>query len=78
MSHGRAFDEPAIYAIRIQGVLHDQRPGWFDGFTIDPQANGETVLTGPVADQAALYGCLSKIRDLGMPLLSIKRLGGTK
>jgi len=76
MPHGRAFDEPATYVIRVQGSFHDEWSGWFDGFAIAPQANGETVLTGAVADQAALHGLLSKIHGLGLPLLSIKRIGG--
>ena len=74
MSHGRVFDEPAVYQIRVQGVLRDEWSVWFDDFSIAPQVNGETVLTGPVADQAALYGLLDKIRDLGLPLLSIRRM----
>ena len=78
MSHGRVFDEPTVYQIRVQGALQNKWSGWFDGFAIAPHVGGETVLTGPVADQAALHGLLSKIRDLGLPLLSIKRIGGTR
>ena len=74
MTHGREFDRPTIYEIRVKGDLDKKWSDWFDGFTISPQADDETLLTGPVADQAALYGLLSKIRDLGLPLLSLTRL----
>jgi hypothetical protein len=74
MTDGREFDEQAIYQIKVKGNLHQRWSDWFDGFAITPQADAATVLTGPVADQAALHGLLGKIRDLGLPLLSIKRL----
>jgi hypothetical protein len=48
---------------------------WFDGLTITLEENGDTLLTGPVVDQAALYGLLRKVRDLGMPLLSVNVVG---
>jgi hypothetical protein len=66
--------ESGIYAIRVFGRLNDRWQDWFDGLTIILEDSGETVLTGPVADQAALYGLLKKIRDLGMPLISVNRL----
>ena len=75
MTDGREFDEQAIYQIRVKGNLDQKWSGWFDGFTIAPQADGATLLTGPVADQAALHGLLAKIRDLGLPLLLVKRMG---
>ena len=74
MTDGREFDEQAIYQIRVKGNLDQKWSDWFDGFTIAPQADGATLLTGPVADQAALHGLLGKIRDLGLPLLSVQRV----
>lgn len=71
---GRAFDESAVYQIRVVGTLDPKWSDWFDGFTIIPQANDETLLTGPVADQAALHGLLHKIRDLGLSLLLVRRV----
>ena len=73
MTNGRQFDEPAIYQIRVKGHLDRKWSDRFDGFTIAAQANDETLLTGSVADQAALHGLLRKIGDLGLPLLSVKR-----
>ena len=61
------------YSIRVQGYLDQERSSWFDGLTITHTANGETVLTGPIADQAALHGVLLKIRDMGLLLLEVKR-----
>jgi hypothetical protein len=65
---------PGIYQIRIQGHLGRQWTEWFEGLTITLEANGDTLLTGPVVDQAALHGFLRKVRDLGMPLLSVMSL----
>ena len=73
MSDGREFDEQAIYQIRVKGNLDQKWSDWFDGLTVTLQADDETTLTGPVADQAALHGLLAKVRDLGLPLLSVKR-----
>lgn len=66
--------EPGHYAIRIKGHLDDRWAERFDGLTITLEDNGETLLTGPVADQAALHGLLRKVRDLGMPLVSVNRI----
>ena len=63
--------QPAVYQIRIKGHLGPQWSDWFEGMTITPQNNGDTFVTGPVVDQAALHGLLRKVRDLGVPLLSI-------
>jgi len=63
--------EPGQYEIRLKGHLDDKWADWFDGLTITREDNGETRLTGPVVDQAALHGVLRKVRDLGMPLLSV-------
>jgi hypothetical protein len=73
MSNGSELDKPAMVQIRIQGNLDQKWSDWFDGFTIIPQADGETLLTGMVVDQAALYGILLKLHNLGLLLLSVKR-----
>jgi len=66
--------ETGGYELRIKGHLDDRWASWFDGLTITRAANGETVLRGPVVDQAALHSVLRKVRDLGMPLLSVVRI----
>ncbi len=63
--------QPSIYKIRIKGHLDDRWSEWFDDLTITLEENGETLLTGPVADQAELHGLLKKIRDLGLVLVSV-------
>ena len=63
-----------IYQIRVNGHLSPQWMDWFDGMTITQEENGDTLLTGPVIDQAALHGILKKVRDLGMPLLSVNTI----
>jgi len=63
-----------LYQIRIEGHLGPQWTDWFGGVTIALEENGDTLLTGPVVDQAALYGLLKKVRDLGMPLVSVIRV----
>ena len=63
-----------IYQIRIKGHLGGQWSDWFEGLTITLEENGDTLLTGPVVDQAALHGLLKRVRDLGMPLLSVNRV----
>ncbi len=63
--------QPLVYQIRIKGHLGHEWTDWFEGLTITLEDNGETLLTGPVVDQAALHGLLRKVRDLGMPLLSV-------
>jgi hypothetical protein len=70
----RGSDRPEIYQIILQGQLSSQWSDWFDGFTITLDERGQTILTGPVIDQAALHGVLKKIRDLGIPLISVNRL----
>ncbi len=66
--------EPMVYQIRLKGHLGRQWTDWFGGLTITLEDNGDTLLTGPVVDQAALHGLLRKVRDLGMPLLSVMRV----
>jgi len=63
--------ETRVYQIRIKGHLDQKWADWFGGLSITLEANGDTLLTGKVVDQAALYGLLKKVRDLGMPLLSL-------
>lgn len=66
-------DEEAIYEIKIRGHLDHSWSSRLDGMAIEVQAHGETLLIGPVRDQAALHGLLNKIRDLGLPLLGVER-----
>jgi hypothetical protein len=65
---------PLVYQIRIKGHLGPQWTDWFEGLTITLEDNGDTLVTGPVIDQAALHGLLKKVRDLGMPLVSVSPL----
>jgi hypothetical protein len=67
----RDADQPINYQIRILGHLGPQWMDWFDGLTIMLEEDGNTLLSGPVIDPAALHGILKKVRDLGMPLLSV-------
>jgi hypothetical protein len=62
---------PMLYQIRIEGHLDLRWTDWFGGLTITVEEDGDTLLTGPIVDQAALYGLLKKVRDLGMPLVSV-------
>ena len=67
--------ESGLYEIRIKGHLDDRWAAWFGGLTMTLEDNGDTLLTGSVVDQAALHGLLRKVRDLGMPLISVNRAG---
>jgi hypothetical protein len=62
------------YQIRVRGHLSSRWAEWFDGLTIENQPNGEALICGPVADQAALHGLLVKVRDLNLPLISVNRI----
>jgi hypothetical protein len=73
-SSNREAGHPAIYQIRIKGHLGRQWPDWFGCVAIDLEDTGSTLLTAEVADQAALHGILRRLRDLGMPLLSVNRV----
>ena len=66
--------QPMVYQMRIKGHLSHQWTDWFEGLTITLEEDGNTLLTGPVIDQAALHGLLKKVRDLGIPLLSVNRV----
>ncbi|MRS05494.1 hypothetical protein EG832_20105 [bacterium] len=63
--------QPVVYQIRIKGHLSHEWSDWFESLTITLEENGDTLLTGTVADQAALHGLLKKVRDLGLPLVSV-------
>ena len=64
-------NQSIVYQIRVKGHLGSQWTDWFGGLTVTQEDNGETLLSGPVVDQAALHGLLKKVRDLGMPLISV-------
>ena len=72
-------DDPALYEICLQGRLHERWLAWFDGMTLTSSPGSDragviTILRGPVADQAALHGMLARLRDVGMPLISVARV----
>lgn len=66
-------EQPLIYQIRIKGHLDHRWRGWFENATINMEENGDTLLTCPVVDQAALHGLLKKVRDFGMTLISVNQ-----
>lgn len=67
-------DQPQRYAIRVKGHLDQRWADWFDGLSFTHASDGTTLLAGPVADQAALHGVLNKIRDLGLPIVSVQSI----
>jgi hypothetical protein len=71
MSDKRQLGRYTIYQIRVRGILDRKWSDWFGGMDINTHDNGDTLMTGPVVDQAALHGLLHKIRDMGLPLLSV-------
>ena len=66
--------EPELYEIRIKGHLDDRWADWFEGLTFTLVRDGTTLLDGPLTDQAALHGVLNRIRDLGLPIISVQRI----
>ena len=62
------------YQIRLTGHLDAHWATWFDGLTVSQESDGTTVISGPIADQAALHGVLQRVRDLGLPLVSVYRI----
>lgn len=66
---------PELYEIRVEGVLPAGWSSWFEGLEIQPGSHGESILSGPLADQAALHGVLAKIRDMNLKLISVTRSG---
>lgn len=74
MTGGRIDNRSSRYQIRLKGVLDDKWTDWFDGFSITPESEENTLLDGEVPDQATLHGILMKIGDLGLTLLSLERL----
>jgi hypothetical protein len=67
-------NQPTVYEIRVKGHLGCQWTDWFGGLTITLEENGDTLMTGPVVDQAALHRLLRKVRNLGMPLISVNHV----
>jgi len=63
-----------MYEIRVQGHLGQQWMDWFEGLSVTLEEDGSTLITGPLVDQAALYGLLKKVRDFGLPLLSVNQI----
>ena len=68
-------DQGGTYEIRLGGRLDDRWAAWFDGLSLTHEIDGITVFRGPVADQAALHGLLQKVRDIGLPLVSVRCVG---
>jgi hypothetical protein len=66
--------EPGGYEIRLAGHLHPRWAAWFDGMSLSLDSDGTTVLSGPVVDQAALHGLLQRVRDVGLPLVSVTQI----
>ena len=66
--------EPGQYEIRLEGHLHTRWAAWFEGMSLTNESDGTTVLSGPVVDQAALHGLLQRVRDVGLPLVSVTQL----
>ena len=65
---------PGQYEIRLKGHLDSRWAAWFNGLSLTNESDGTTIIHGPVADQAALYGLLQKVRDIGLPLVSVSQV----
>jgi hypothetical protein len=76
MTNQRENKRPEVYEIRVKGVIDERWSQWFEGLEVSPQPSGETILVGPLVDQAALHGLLQKVRDVGLPLISVQRADG--
>jgi len=74
MTNGREYDKTAVYEIVVKGKLDSRWTRWFADLQIIPQPNGNSLITGPIADQSALYGVISRLRDLGLVLVSVHRV----
>jgi len=74
MTNGREYDKQAVYEIVVKGVLDSRWSRWFADLQIIPQPDGNTLLTGPIPDQSALYSVISRMRDLGIVLISVQRM----
>ncbi len=74
MTNGREYDKPGVYEIVVKGKLDSRWSRWFANMQIIPRPDGNTLIAGPIADQAALYGVISRMRDLGMVLISVQRV----
>jgi hypothetical protein len=74
MSHTSDSNRPAVYEIRIVGHLPSQWSAWFEDLTVALEPDGTTLLSGPVVDQAALYGLLKKVRDTGLTLIAVNQI----
>jgi hypothetical protein len=71
--HGSTQPQPGpVYEVRVRGVLEERWSSWFDGLDIVPEPPENSLIVGPVADQCALHGLLAKVRDLGLPLISVR------
>jgi hypothetical protein len=73
MNEGGAVGVGERYEIRVKGHLNARWADWFDGLTLTQESDGTTLLSGPIVDQAALHGLLGKVRDLGLPLIAVRR-----
>jgi hypothetical protein len=67
-------DSPGRYEIRLKGHLDSRWAAWFDGLTLSCESDGNTLIEGPVVDQAALHGLLQRVRDTGLPLISVEHV----
>ncbi|MCP2034543.1 hypothetical protein L1279_001530 [Planomicrobium sp. HSC-17F08] len=72
------YETPEWYEIRLKGHLNDRWADWFEGCSFSLESDGTTILSGEVADQAALHGLLRKVRDLGLPLISVMQVGNNQ